>query len=195
MPRPSFHSLLLRVQKLRAGVRCWSLNRNAGVKIAASARLNPRAVIDLQGDGWVSGGTVSVGAGTTLASGAMLAPYGGSIQIGTNVYVGPYTVIYGHGGVIIGNDVLIAAHCTIVPANHTWSDPHLPIRGQPISAQGIEIQAGVWLGSGVRVLDGVVIGHGTVVGAGAVVTKSLPPMVIAVGVPAKIAGSRDANVR
>ena len=35
-------------------------------------------------------------------------------------------------------------------------------------------------------VKGVTIGKGTVVGAGSVVTKSLPPGVIAVGVPAQV---------
>jgi acetyltransferase-like isoleucine patch superfamily enzyme len=42
----------------------------------------------------------------------------------------------------------------------------------------------------VTVLGGVTIGDGCVVGAGAVVTKNLLPGSIAVGVPARVVGSR-----
>jgi len=44
----------------------------------------------------------------------------------------------------------------------------------------------VWLGARVALLGGVIVGSGAVVGTGAVVTKNIPPMAIAMGVPAKI---------
>lgn len=48
----------------------------------------------------------------------------------------------------------------------------------------------VFIGMNVTILDGVNIGHGAVIGAGSVVTKDVPPYAIAVGVPAKVIGSR-----
>lgn len=48
----------------------------------------------------------------------------------------------------------------------------------------------VFIGMNVTILDGVTIGHGAVIGAGSVVTKDVPPYAIAVGVPAKVIGSR-----
>lgn len=50
----------------------------------------------------------------------------------------------------------------------------------------VKICEDVWIGSDAVILKGVSIGRGTVVGARTVVTKSLPPMVVAVGNPAKI---------
>jgi acetyltransferase-like isoleucine patch superfamily enzyme len=48
-----------------------------------------------------------------------------------------------------------------------------------------------WLGSGVKVLDGVTIGKGSVIGAGSVVTKDIPELSVAVGVPARVIKKRD----
>jgi acetyltransferase-like isoleucine patch superfamily enzyme len=48
----------------------------------------------------------------------------------------------------------------------------------------------VWLGAGVIVLDGVRVGKGSIIGAGAVVTKEIPEYSIAVGVPARVVGTR-----
>jgi maltose O-acetyltransferase len=51
----------------------------------------------------------------------------------------------------------------------------------------------VWLGAGAKVMDGVSIGSDVVVGAGAVVTTDLPDRVVAVGVPARVVRTRDAE--
>lgn len=46
------------------------------------------------------------------------------------------------------------------------------------------------IGNGCRILDGVRIGRGAVVAAGAVVTRSVAPLDIVGGVPAKVIGQR-----
>jgi galactoside O-acetyltransferase len=48
------------------------------------------------------------------------------------------------------------------------------------------IEDKVWIGSNVVVLPGVRIGYGSVIGAGSVVSRDIPPMVVAVGVPCRI---------
>jgi galactoside O-acetyltransferase len=48
------------------------------------------------------------------------------------------------------------------------------------------IEDKVWIGSNAVVLPGVRIGYGSVVGAGSVVSRDIPPMVITVGVPARV---------
>lgn len=53
-------------------------------------------------------------------------------------------------------------------------------------AESVVIEDNVWLGISVIVLPGVTIGQGAIVGAGSVVTKDIPPMSIAVGVPAQV---------
>ncbi len=130
-------------------------------------------------------GVIVIGDYTELLQGVSLMTYGGSIRIGDNCNINPYTVIYGHGsGTIIGNNVLIAAHCVIIPANHIFSTPEIPIRMQGLDSNGIVIEDDVWLGAGVKVLNGVRIGRGSIIAAGAVVTKSVQPYSIMAGVPA-----------
>lgn len=122
--------------------------------------------------------------------GVIIAASGGIIRIGDNVFIGPYSVIYGHGGLTIGPGTLIAAHTVIIPANHQYERPDVPISQQGITRQGIAIGEDVWIGCGARILDGVQIGNGAVIGAGAVVTRAVPDYGIAVGVPAKVVGRR-----
>lgn len=114
-----------------------------------------------------------------------------TIEIGENTFIGPYTCIGGPGRIKIGKHCMIAAHTGIVANNHIFSDPVEKIRNQGLTTEGIEIGDDCWLGYGVKVLDGVTIGKGSVIGAGAVVTKDIPPYSIAVGVPAKVIGSRQ----
>ena len=63
---------------------------------------------------------------------------------------------------------------------------------QARSSRGVAIGTGAWLGAGVKVLDGASVGNGAIVGAGAVVRGDIPGMAIAVGVPARVVGSREA---
>lgn len=137
-----------------------------------------------------SPGKISLSPQVKLEQGVILQAWGGNITIKDNVFIGPYTVIYGHGGVTIGQDSLIAMHCRILSSNHTIPERSQHICWQPDILMPTTIGKDVWLGAGVTVLGGVTIGDGCVVGAGAVVTKDLPPYSIAMGVPAKVVNTR-----
>jgi serine acetyltransferase len=113
-----------------------------------------------------------------------------SLEIGEDTSLGPYVCVSGPGAIKIGRDCMIAAHCSIYANNHIFADREIPIRLQGVTCEGIEIGHDCWIGSGARILDGVTIGKGSVIGAGAVVTRDIPPYSIAVGVPAKVIGTR-----
>lgn len=123
---------------------------------------------------------------------AILAAHpNGSIVIGNNCSINPFCVIYGHGGLQIGNNVRIAAHTTIIPANHIYEMQNDKLIHTSLRRQGIVIGDDVWIGSGVKILDGVVIGGNTIIGAGSVVTKSVTVPGIYGGIPAKLLKSHD----
>ena len=117
--------------------------------------------------------------------------WGGDIRLETNVFVGPYTVMYGHGGIEIGENTLISMHTCIVSSNHTVPPRGATIRFEPDILLPVKIGRDVWLGAGVKILGGVTVGDGCVVGAGAVVTHDLPSYSIALGVPARVVRQRD----
>lgn len=50
----------------------------------------------------------------------------------------------------------------------------------------IIIAENVFIGTGAMILKGVKIGYGSIIGAGSVVTRDIPEMSLAVGVPAKV---------
>src|SRR5262249_17507540 len=114
-------------------------------------------------------------------------------RLGYRCRVNPYSVLYGHGGLEIGNYVRIAAHCVIVPANHGIALDEGLIAEQPMSKRGIRIGNDVWLGAGVGVLDGAVVGDGCVVAGGAVVRGELEAYGIYAGVPDKLVRMRSAT--
>ena len=136
-------------------------------------------------------GRIASGPQLRVSQGVILNAHGGSIVLGTRVYLGPYSVIYGHGGVTIGDNCLIAMHCSILSSNHTVSPPGTPINSQPDVLLSTKIGADVWLGANVTVIGGVTIGDGCIVGAGSVVTGDLPPNSIAVGLPARVIRERQ----
>ena len=122
---------------------------------------------------------------------AMLLCYNGNIELGDFVSINSFCVLYGHGELIIGNNVRIAAGTIIAPVNHVFSDPNKPIRQQGIITKGIIIKDDVWIGANSTILDGVTIGRGSVIGAGSVVTTTIEPYSIAVGVPCKVVKKRE----
>lgn len=176
------------LRKLRSRL-CIAWARAHGVRIDPHCMLEGSVVLSR---GVASGrqGDVHLQAGARLLRGACLEARGGRIIVGTTVFIGQYAVIYGQGGVTIGDNALISMHCRILSSNHAIPASGVPIRSQPDTLLPTTIGADVWLGAGVTVLGGVTIGDGCVVGAGSVVSRDLPPNSIAVGVPARVVRSR-----
>lgn len=117
---------------------------------------------------------------------------GGSLQIGANTSIQPRCQFSAYKSAIqIGNNVLIAPNCAFYPYSHGIA-PDKAIGKQPLQTKGgITIEDDVWLGFGAIVLDGVRIGKGAVIGAGAVVTQDIPEGAIALGVPARVVKLRS----
>lgn len=177
--------LLLFLTRFPQTLRILYLNTKPNVSINLNIVLDKSAKISLHPDGFKCGGQISIGKGVRISNNVVIAPYGGSIEIQENVFVGPFCVLYGHGGLRIGHDTLIATHTVIIPANHSFDNPSTPIAKQPLEMKGIIIAEDVWIGSGAKILDGVTIGKGAVVGAGSVVNKTVDEYSIVAGVPAK----------
>jgi serine acetyltransferase len=129
-------------------------------------------------------GSVEVADSCELNQGVELNPWGGSIRLARRVWLGPYVVIYGHGGVEIGEQTLVSMHCTILSSNHAMPAMGTLIRDMPDELRPTKIGRDVWIGANAVILGGVKIGNGAVVAAGAVVTKDVEPGAVVAGVPA-----------
>jgi len=181
---------LVRLARIRHRLRVARLNAEAGIRIDPATHIAPSARIKLRADGWTSGGRVRIARGVVISDGAIVAPYGGSVVIESNVFVGPYCVLYGHGGLVIGRNTMLGAHTAVVPFNHGFARVDVPMNHQPLTLEGIDIGEDVWIGANCTVLDGVRIGTGVVIGAGSVVTRSIDAYAVAVGAPATVMRSR-----
>jgi len=155
------------------------LNLHPSIRIHKTAKISYNSKIRIK-----FGGSIVIGEGTEILDGVRIYTYGGNIKIGNRCSINHLTIIYGHGGTTIGNDVLIAGHSMIIPNNHLFNRLDTPISSQGNSSIGIIIMDDVWIGHSSSILDGVIIGSGSIVGAGSVVTKSIKNLSIATGVPA-----------
>ncbi|MDI9882852.1 acyltransferase [Streptomyces sp. HNM0645] len=146
------------------------------------------------------GSTIELGSGTTLISRVPNTPLGvarpvvlRTMRPGARIAIGDHTGLSGtticaSTSVVIGRRVLIGADVLIADTDFHPVDT-LPRRFEPESraaAAPIVIGDDVFLGARSMILKGVEIGAGTVVGAGAVVTASLPPGVVAGGIPCRV---------
>jgi acetyltransferase-like isoleucine patch superfamily enzyme len=178
------------LERIQHRIRVSRLNTKPGIQIAPSVYIAKTAMIQTDSDGHSFGGRIRISPGVTVSDGVIIATYGGTIAIEANVYIGPYCVLYGHGGLAIGRDTMIGAHTVIIAANHGFSRIDIPMNAQPLTREGIDIGEDVWVGSGCQILDGIRIEQGAVVGAGSIVTKDIDAHSIAFGVPALVVGSR-----
>lgn len=162
-------------------VKIWAIQMNPNIEMDKSVRITNSTLIETR-----FGGKIKIGKNTELLEDVKILTYGGNIEIGENCSINPGTIIYGHGNTRIGDHVLIAGHCMIIPANHIFKDVDKPIGKQGLTKKGINIANDVWLGHSVSVLDGVSIGKGAIVAAGSVVNESVPEFTLVGGVPIKI---------
>lgn len=179
------------INALKNPMRAWRIfrARRSGVLIGPNCRIAAGVLLD-RGPYPNQPGAIELGPHAQLDTGVVLQAWGGSVRCAEDVFFGPYTVVYGHGGVTIGAHTLISMHCCIVSSDHAIPPRGSNIRFDPNELRPVSIGADVWLGAGVKVTGGVKIGDGCVVGAGAVVTQDLPPYSISYGVPAKVVRHR-----
>jgi virginiamycin A acetyltransferase len=126
--------------------------------------------------------------GTCITFGTIFSHPGASL--GKNVYVGTYCSL---GAVTLEDDVLVASNVSIMNGSHQHGTRRLdiPIREQPGVFEEVKIGTGSWIGE--RTTVAASVGKHCIIGAGALVTKPVPDYAIAVGVPAKPVGFRNAE--
>ncbi|MCX6237731.1 MAG: acyltransferase [Bacteroidia bacterium] len=137
--------------------------------------------------------TIDLAGNVQFGENSFFSANGGSIQIGKNTAFNRNVHINADvgGNIKIGESCLFGPNVVMRTAGHRFDNPDIAIQKQGHVLADIQIEDDVWIGSNAIILGGVHIGRGAVIGAGAVVTKDIPSMGIAVGVPAKVIKYRN----
>ena len=144
----------------------------------------------IYGERWIElGDSAMVGEQVSICAGMMPGHDLGSepvLRIGDRCVIGRGSHIVAHQSIDIGDDVYTGPYVYITDQNHGYADPDLPIGRQwPVNAP-VRIGPGTWLGTGVVILPGAVIGANVVVAAGAVVRGQFGDRCVLAGVPARV---------
>ena len=160
------------------------------VEIAATARISKLADIEPS----LRGSRIVIGEDSVIDSFVKFKPAGGDGDIvnGARSTINAGCVFYIGNGITIGNDVAIAANCTLAPVNHEFGGKDKLIREQRFkpSKGGIVIEDDVWIGAGCVLLDGAILRKGCVIGAMSLVRGVVEAYTINIGNPLQCIGER-----
>jgi acetyltransferase-like isoleucine patch superfamily enzyme len=120
-----------------------------------------------------------------------LAWFVGEPTIGEGTWIGPFCLIDGSGGLVIGHSCDLAAGVHIY--THSTARRCVTNRNVAIERAPVRIGNCTFIGANAVVLMGVTIGDHCIIGAGSVVSTDLPDHSVTVGVPARVVGSVDAT--
>ena len=157
------------------------------IRIGSNVVVDDNCLIDAKGE---SNHGVTIGDGVFVGRNTILSCKNGDIELGDAANIGFNCEVFSASRVTIGKGVLMAAYSYVIGGDHDFSDPSKSVLEQPRSSAGVTVGDGVWIGAGAKILDGLSIGSGAVIGAGAVVRENVPASAIAVGIPARVVGSR-----
>ncbi len=121
----------------------------------------------------------------------------GDVEVGSNTWIGPFTLLDGTGGLRIGRNCSISAGVHI----YTHDTVKWAVSGglAPFEHAPVVVGDCCHLGGQSIVAKGVTIGDHSVVGAGSFVNRDLPPYSVSVGAPCRPVGhveiAPDGNVR
>ena len=103
------------------------------------------------------------------------------------VRFGKYSQINGAGRINIGSDVMMGPYTMITTVNHNFTDKNTIIRKMPSHLQEVNIGDDVWIGGHCSILSGAAVPNGCVLAAGAIYTANSKKSEYAVyaGIPAK----------
>ena len=157
------------------------------VHIGSNVVIDDHCLIDAKGE---SNRGIRIGDGVFVGRNTILSCKNGDIDLADGVNIGFNCEIFSASRVAIGKSVLMAAYSYVIGGDHDFSDPSRTVLEQGRTSAGVTVGDGVWIGAGAKILDGVTIGDGAVIGTAAVVREAVPASAIAVGIPARVVGSR-----
>jgi len=151
------------------GLPAVSVENPAGIHVGAFVKIGSHAVLE-----------------------ALVPERGVTLRIEDGAYVGHFARITAVGGVVIGEEAMLADRVYVSDTGHVYEDVTQPIKRQGLrDGRRVEIGRGAWVGIGACIVGNVRIGQGAVVGAGAVVTQDVPDFTVVAGNPAQVVRQHD----
>src|SRR5213592_3221851 len=157
------------------------------IHIGDDVVIDDNCLLDAKGE---SNRGIRIGSRVFVGRNTILSCKNGDIEVADGANIGFNCEVFSASNVTIGRMVLMAAYSYVIGGDHDFSDPARAVLAQERVSAGVSVGDGVWIGAGAKILDGVEIGAHAVIGAAAVVRENVPARAIAVGIPARIVGSR-----
>jgi acetyltransferase-like isoleucine patch superfamily enzyme len=135
-------------------------------------------------DRWERARALGFGAGTSIYHNSYVF---GDVKVGSNTWIGPFTVLEGAGGLTIGSNCSISSGVQIF----THDSVQWAVSGGKAEYERAPVTIGdcCYVGSQTVIAKGVTIGDHCVVGACSFVNRDLPPYTIASGAPCRPTGT------
>lgn len=124
---------------------------------------------DLIFDRWERARNLGFGEGTSMYHTCYVF---GNVRVGKRCWIGPFTILDGSGGLLIGD------HCSIASGAQIYSHEtvtHALDESKPYTYAPVTIGDHCYIGPNSIITKGVTIGHHSIVGAGTFINKSIPP--------------------
>jgi acetyltransferase-like isoleucine patch superfamily enzyme len=141
---------------------------------------------DLIVDRWERARTLGFGEGASIYDSSLVL---GDVVVGEHTWIGPFTVLDGSGGLMIGS------YCSISAGVQVYSHDSVlwAVSGGAAAPQRAPTRIGsrCYIGPTAVVAKGVTIGDGCVIGAGSLVLRDIPPGSKAFGVPCRVVAPVD----
>ncbi len=134
-------------------------------------------------DRWEKARELGFGEGASIYDSSLLL---GDVVVGSNTWIGPFTVLDGSGGLSIGDYCSISAGVQIYSHDTVkWA-----VSGGVKSPERAPVRIGdrCYIGPNAVISKGVTIGDGCVIGANSFVNNDIPSGTLAWGVPARCQG-------
>lgn len=135
-------------------------------------------------DRWEKARELGFGEGTSVYDSVLVL---GDVKVGRNTWIGPFVVLDGSGGLVIGS------HCSISAGVQIYSHDSVQwaVSGgeAPYMHAATTIGDNCYLGPNVVIGRGVRIGSRCVIGANSLVLQDIPEGSKAVGTPCRIIGT------
>lgn len=137
-------------------------------------------------DRWEKARELGFGDGTSIYDSSLVL---GDVKVGSNTWIGPFTVLDGSGGLDIGSNCSISAGVQIY--SHDTVGRSISGGRLPATRSRTKIGSDCYLGPNVVVAQGVTIGDRVVVGANSLVLNDIPTGSKAFGTPCRVVGVSD----